>query len=77
MLKEFKDFAIKGNVIDLAVGVMIGAAFGAVVTSLVDDVLNPMIMAPAVKAAGVASIEELAAGPVKYGKMIFSGADDQ
>ena len=41
MLKEFKEFAVKGNVIDMAVGVMIGAAFAAVVKSLVDDLLMP------------------------------------
>lgn len=41
MLKEFKDFAMKGNVIDLAVGVIIGAAFGRVVGSAVDDMLMP------------------------------------
>lgn len=43
MLKEFRDFAIKGNVIDLAIGVIIGAAFGAIVSSLVDDVFMPVI----------------------------------
>lgn len=43
MLKEFKDFAFKGNVIDLAVGVIIGGAFGKIVTSLVNDVLMPII----------------------------------
>ncbi|MCX8007455.1 MAG: large-conductance mechanosensitive channel protein MscL [Coriobacteriia bacterium] len=43
MLKEFKEFAVKGNAVDLAVGVVIGAAFGAVVTSLVKDVLMPPI----------------------------------
>lgn len=42
-LTEFKDFAMRGNVIDLAVGVVIGAAFGKIVTSLVDDVLMPPI----------------------------------
>ena len=41
--KEFKDFAIKGNVIDLAVGVMIGAAFGKIVSSLVDDIIMPLL----------------------------------
>jgi large conductance mechanosensitive channel len=40
-LKEFRDFAVRGNVIDLAVGVIIGAAFGALVTSMVNDVLMP------------------------------------
>jgi large conductance mechanosensitive channel len=43
MLKEFRDFAMKGNVVDLAVGVIIGAAFGAIVSSLVADVIMPMI----------------------------------
>ncbi len=43
MLKEFKEFAVRGNVLDLAIGVIIGAAFGKIVTSLVDDVLMPPI----------------------------------
>lgn len=43
MLKQFRDFALRGNVVDLAVGVIIGAAFGGVVTSLVNDVLMPPI----------------------------------
>jgi large conductance mechanosensitive channel len=43
MLKEFKDFAMRGNVIDLAVGIIIGAAFGKIVTSLVSDVIMPPI----------------------------------
>jgi large conductance mechanosensitive channel len=43
MWKEFKAFALKGNVIDLAIGVIIGAAFGQIVTSLVDDILMPLI----------------------------------
>ena len=42
MLKEFRDFAVKGNMIDLAIGVIIGAAFGAIVSSLVDDVFMPV-----------------------------------
>ena len=43
MLKEFKEFAFKGNVIDLAVGVIIGGAFGKIVTSLVNDLIMPII----------------------------------
>jgi large conductance mechanosensitive channel len=43
MLKEFRDFAMKGNVVDLAVGVIIGAAFGAIVTSMVADIIMPII----------------------------------
>jgi len=43
MFKEFRDFAVKGNMIDLAVGVIIGAAFGAIVSSIVDDLFMPLI----------------------------------
>ncbi len=43
MLKEFREFALKGNMIDLAVGIIIGAAFGAIVSSLVDDIFMPLI----------------------------------
>ena len=43
MLKEFREFAMKGNVVDLAVAVIIGAAFGAIVTSLVGDIIMPII----------------------------------
>ncbi len=45
MMKEFRDFAVKGNVIDLAVGIIIGAAFGRIVDSLVNDVVMPVINA--------------------------------
>jgi len=41
MLKEFKEFAMRGNVVDMAVGIIIGAAFGAIVTSLVNDIIMP------------------------------------
>ena len=43
MLKEFKDFIARGNVMDMAVGIIMGAAFTAIVTSLVDDLVNPLI----------------------------------
>lgn len=43
MLKEFKDFAVKGNVVDMAVGIIVGASFGTIVSSLVADVLMPPI----------------------------------
>jgi large conductance mechanosensitive channel len=43
MFKEFRDFDIKGNMIDLAIGVIIGAAFGAIVSSMVDDIFMPLI----------------------------------
>ncbi len=43
MIKEFRDFVLRGNVIDLAVGIVIGAAFGAIVSSFVADVLTPLL----------------------------------
>lgn len=43
LFKEFKEFAMKGNVIDMAVGVIIGAAFGKIVSSLVDDIIMPLV----------------------------------
>ncbi len=71
-VKEFKDFAIKGNVIELSVAVVIGAAFGGIVNSLVEDIITPLILTPAIKAAGVADIDKLAWGAVKYGKSLAS-----
>lgn len=70
MLKEFKAFLMRGNVVDLAVAVVIGAAFTAIVNSLVADIITPAILNPAIKAAGVKSLEDLAWGAVKYGKFL-------
>lgn len=70
LFKQFKDFAIKGNVIELSIAVVIGAAFGSIVNSLVADVITPLILTPATKAAGVADIDNLAWGAVKYGKSL-------
>ncbi|MBL7840113.1 MAG: large conductance mechanosensitive channel protein MscL [Cyclobacteriaceae bacterium] len=68
MLKEFKAFAIRGNVIDLAIGVVIGAAFNKIVSSLIDDVITPLILKPALEAAHLSRLEELTVfGTVKYG----------
>lgn len=69
-VKEFKEFAFKGNVMDLAVGVMIGAAFGKIVTSLVEDVITPLLLNPALKAAGVENIAEWSVNGVFWGKFI-------
>ena len=52
-IKEFKEFALKGNVVDLAIAVIIGAAFGAIVSSLVADIITPAILTPALEAAHV------------------------
>jgi large conductance mechanosensitive channel len=70
MLKEFKNFIMRGNVVDLAVAVVIGAAFTAIVSSLVDNIITPLLLAPALKAANLQDIEKLAWGAVKWGLFI-------
>lgn len=72
MLSEFKAFAMKGNVVDLAVGVIIGAAFGKIVSSFVDDVITPLLLAPALEAANLSNIADLKWGSVKYGSFLSS-----
>ncbi len=67
ILKEFRDFALRGNVVDLAVAVIIGTAFGAIVSSLVDNVVTPLLLTPALKAANAQNLEQLSFGAVKYG----------
>lgn len=69
-IKDFKEFAIKGNVMDLAAAVIIGAAFGAIVSSFVDDIITPLLLAPALKAVGAENIAELHWGAVKYGSFL-------
>ena len=69
-VKEFKEFALKGNVIDLAVAVIIGAAFGAIVSSFVTDIVTPLILTPAVEAARVKDLKDLTWGTVKYGSFL-------
>ncbi|WP_415326604.1 large conductance mechanosensitive channel protein MscL [Chryseobacterium sp. MMS23-Vi53] len=69
-LKEFKEFAFKGNVIDLAVGVIIGGAFGKIVSSLVADVITPLLLTPALKAAGADDISKLSWNGVTYGNFL-------
>ena len=71
-LKEFKSFALKGNIVDLAVAVIIGGAFGSIVSSLVDDIVTPLLLAPALKAANVQDIANLSWGAVKYGNFLSS-----
>lgn len=73
MIAEFKAFAMKGNVIELAIGVVIGAAFGKIISSLIDDVITPLILKPALEAAKITEIDQLVAfGGVKYGVFISS-----
>ncbi|MEN9523269.1 MAG: large conductance mechanosensitive channel protein MscL [Bacteroidota bacterium] len=71
MIKEFKEFAMKGNVVDLAIGVIIGGAFGKIVSSLIDDVITPLLLKPALDAAHLTKLEELTImGTVKYGTFL-------
>lgn len=70
MFKEFKAFISRGNVVDLAVAVIIGAAFGAIVSSLVADIITPLILNPVMKKLGVSELENVAWEGVKYGKFI-------
>jgi large conductance mechanosensitive channel len=66
--KEFKEFAMRGNVVDLAIGVIIGGAFGKIVGSLIDDVITPLLLKPALDAAHLSKLEDLTMmGSVKYG----------
>ncbi len=76
MISEFKDFIAKGNVMDMAVGIIIGAAFTAIVTSLVDDLINPIIGlfmgGVDFSAMGIALGEGEAAGIFAYGNFIMA-----
>ena len=73
MISEFKIFIAKGNVMDLAVGVIIGAAFGKIVTSFVEDVITPAILTPALRAAHLDDIKQLKTdGGILYGNFLSS-----
>lgn len=71
-IKEFKEFAVKGNVLDLAVAVVIGAAFSGIVKSLVDDIITPAVLTPALKAAHLSNLSQLVipGTAIKYGNFI-------
>jgi large conductance mechanosensitive channel len=72
-MKEFKQFAMRGNVIDLAIGVIIGGAFGKIVGSLIDHVITPLLLKPALDAAQLSKLEDLTImGSVKYGVFLSS-----
>ncbi len=85
MLKEFKEFALKGNVVDLAIGIIIGGAFGAIVSSLVNDVIMPVIgrllgslnfsdlfinLTPEKAAASLKAAKDIGAATINYGVFI-------
>lgn len=66
MIKEFKEFAMKGNVLDLAIGVIIGGAFGSIVSSLVEDIITPIIGA----IFGQPDFSGIKLGPIALGNFI-------
>ena len=70
MLKDLKEFLLRGNVVDLAVGVIIASAFGAIVTSFVNDIITPLLLNPALKAAKIERIAELSWNGVAYGNFL-------
>jgi large conductance mechanosensitive channel len=71
MIKEFREFAMKGSVVDLAIGVIIGAAFTGIVTSMVKDIITPLILKPALDAANLSDLENYTVmGTVKLGLFI-------
>ncbi len=72
MISEFKAFAIKGNVVDLAIGVVIGAAFSKIIDSLVEDIITPAVLTPALKAANLTNLSDLTipGTAIKYGNFL-------
>jgi len=70
MIKEFKEFALKGSVLDLAIGIIIGAAFTGVVNSFIENILTPLLLKPALDAANLKNLENLSWGAVKYGMFL-------
>jgi large conductance mechanosensitive channel len=72
MIKEFKEFVMRGNVIDLAVGVIIGGAFNKIVSSLIEDVITPLMLKPLLEAAKVSTLQEYVWHGSKIGLFISS-----
>ncbi|SDD92455.1 large conductance mechanosensitive channel protein MscL [Riemerella columbipharyngis] len=69
-VKEFKEFAFKGNVIDLAVAVIIGGAFGKIIDSLVKDIITPVLLNPVLNAVGADNIAKLNWHGIAYGNFV-------
>ncbi len=67
LLGDFKNFIMKGNVLDLAVAVILGGAFAKIVESFIKDIITPVVLAPVLEAAKLKDIAELSAGGIKYG----------
>lgn len=69
-LADFRDFIMRGSVIDLAVAVIIGVAFGKIIDSFVADIITPALLKPALEASGANNIAELSANGVRYGMFL-------
>lgn len=69
---DFQKFLMQGNVVDLAVAVVIGGAFGKIITSFVEDIITPAILQPALQAANVDDLQGLSANGIKYGVFLAS-----
>ncbi|MBW4516375.1 MAG: large conductance mechanosensitive channel protein MscL [Timaviella obliquedivisa GSE-PSE-MK23-08B] len=69
-LSDFREFIQRGNVVDLAVAVVIGTAFSKIVDSFVSDVITPAILTPALQAANVDDLSQLTAGTIRYGSFL-------
>jgi large conductance mechanosensitive channel len=67
LIGDFKEFIMKGNVLDLAVAVILGGAFAKIVESFIKDIITPVVLAPVLQAAKLEDIAQLSAGGVKYG----------
>lgn len=72
MIKEFKSFVMRGNILDLALGVIIGGAFNKIVSSLIEDVITPLMLKPVLEAAHVATLQDYAWHGAKIGMFISS-----
>jgi large conductance mechanosensitive channel len=71
-LRDFREFALQGNIVDLAIGIIIGAAFGKIVTSFIEDIITPVLLNPALAAAKVDDLAKLSVNGVKYGLFLSS-----
>jgi large conductance mechanosensitive channel len=67
---DFRKFIAQGSVVELAVAVIIGGAFGKIIESLVTDIITPVILSPALKAANLQSLQDLSINGIKYGSFL-------
>jgi large conductance mechanosensitive channel len=70
MFKEFQKFISRGNVVDLAVAVIVGAAFSTIVNSFITDIVTPMLLQPVMNSLDITELEKVAWHGIKYGKFI-------